>query len=165
MFEPGEWRRYRELRLRALADSPDAFARTLDEESELPDTHWMARLAAETVPRWDAPFVAERGSELVGLAWGRIDPPGAEVAHLYQMWVDAGSRKLGVGAMLLDSVVRWAASAGARYLVLGVTCGDTPARRLYARAGFEPVGGPGLLRDGSALLGQTMQLELRTASR
>lgn len=31
---PGEWRTYRDLRLRALADSPDTFGRMLAEERD-----------------------------------------------------------------------------------------------------------------------------------
>ena len=41
-----EWRVYRDLRVRALADSPDAFGRTLAEEDGRLDTEWSSRLAS-----------------------------------------------------------------------------------------------------------------------
>ncbi len=63
--------------------------------------------------------------------------------------------------MLLDAIVAWAQATNARYLALGVTLGDTPAARLYARAGFEPAGEPGRLRPGSSVLGQPMRMELQ----
>jgi GNAT superfamily N-acetyltransferase len=149
----GEWRAYRSLRLRALEDSPGAFGSTLAEERVRDDAWWSARLASGAGSRLDLPLVAEVGVEGVGLAWGRIDPAQRDVANLYQMWVDPGYRRRGTGGMLLDAVVSWAA--------LGVTCGDTPAMRLYARAGFHRVGEPAPIRPGSPLLGQSMQLELR----
>ena len=68
-----EWRLYRDLRLRALADSPDAFERTFDEARALPDDAWQARLAEGTSSERSLPLVAELG-EPVGLAWGRITP-------------------------------------------------------------------------------------------
>jgi GNAT superfamily N-acetyltransferase len=157
----GEWRAYRSLRLRALEDSPDAFGSTLVAERDREDTWWSARLASGAGSRLDLPLVAEVGVEGVGLAWGRIDPAQRDVANLYQMWVDPGYRGRGTGGMLLDAVVSWARDAGARLLALGVTCGDTPAMRLYARAGFHRVGEPAPIRPGSPLLGQSMQLELR----
>jgi hypothetical protein len=40
----GEAARLRELRLRALQDSPDAFASSYEREAELPTAHWK-RLA------------------------------------------------------------------------------------------------------------------------
>ncbi len=62
--------------------------------------------------------------------------------------------------MLVEAVIAWAQAKNANYLELGVTCGDSPARRLYSRAGFVPVGQPQLFRPGSSLLGQMMRLKL-----
>jgi ribosomal protein S18 acetylase RimI-like enzyme len=160
-FAAHEWRTYRDLRLRALADSPDAFEATLAQAQARPDADWRGRLEAGTASGRDLPLVAEVEAEPLGLAWGRQVPPELEAVHVYQMWVDAGARRLGAGRMLLDTIITWATAANARCVVLGVTLGDTPAARLYARAGFQAVGEPGHLRPGSPLLGQAMQLELR----
>ena len=160
-FAPHEWRTYRDLRLHALTDSPDAFGRTLAEEEGRDDTEWSSRLTSSAASRHDLPLVAEIGAESVGLAWGRIDPAEPEVAYIFQVWVAADSRRLGVGKALLEAVIAWATAADARYLALDVTCGDTPARRFYARSGFKPIGEPKHLRPGSALLEQPVQLELR----
>jgi ribosomal protein S18 acetylase RimI-like enzyme len=157
-LEPTEWRTYRGLRLQSVEDSPDAFGRTVDEERQRPDADWSARLASD--PRHDLPLVAEINGQAVGLAWGKIDPSAPDTAHLYQMWVAPHHRGLGAGRLLLEAVIGWAATAGARYVALGVACGDTPAMRLYSRAGFEPVGEPAALRSGSLLLAQPMRLEL-----
>ena len=43
-FEAHEWQTFRELRLRALADAPDAFARTLAQEKEFSDAEWSSAL-------------------------------------------------------------------------------------------------------------------------
>lgn len=80
------------------------------------------------------------------------------MAHLYQMWVAPAHRGRGIGRELLDAVIEWARAAGARAVELGVTCGNTPASRLYARAGFVPASDPGPLRPGSTLLAQPMRL-------
>jgi ribosomal protein S18 acetylase RimI-like enzyme len=63
--------------------------------------------------------------------------------------------------MLLDAVIAWARARNASSLNLGVTCGDSPARRLYERAGFKPTGEPQPLRPGSKLSAQSMRLALR----
>jgi ribosomal protein S18 acetylase RimI-like enzyme len=105
-------------------------------------------------------LLAEAGTEPIGLAWGRIEASSPEVANLYQLWIAPEYRRLGTGQMLLETVIAWAREAKARRLALDVTCGDTPAMRLYRRAGFEPVGQPQPLRPGSDLLEQPMLLEL-----
>jgi hypothetical protein len=68
------------LRLRALADSPDAFGSTLAQEQDRDDAHWAARLAAG-VEALSLPLVAELGAEPVGLAWARIDPAWARASN------------------------------------------------------------------------------------
>jgi hypothetical protein len=63
--------------------------------------------------------------------------------------------------MLLEAVMAWAMDKQVDFLELGVTCGDSPALRLYLRAGFEPVGRPEPIRPGAELLGQHLRLKLR----
>jgi len=155
-----EWPAYRDLRIRALADSPDAFGTRLDDALVRREAFWIERLAAGVASEWDLPLVAQEGNELVGLAWGTINPSAPETAYVVQMWVAPRGRGLGCGAMLLDAVVAWAREARARRVMLSVTCGNTPAMRLYLRAGFQPVGDPEPLRAGSTLLAQPMRLDL-----
>jgi ribosomal protein S18 acetylase RimI-like enzyme len=156
-----EWQTYRELRLRALAESPDAFRSTLEEEAGYPEARWRERLAADADSGSALPLVGELGRAPVGLAWGRIEPFVPDVAHVYQMWVAPEARGGGIGRMLLDAIVEWARASTARSVSLGVTCGDTPANRLYRAAGFVPVGVAEPLRRGSPKLAQPMTLRLR----
>lgn len=97
------------------------------------------------------------------MAWGRIESSDPDVANLYQMWVAPNYRGLGTGQVLLEVVIAWARAANLCYLALAVTCGDSPAMRLYVRAGFKPEGEPEPLRPESELLAQRMRLALRTA--
>ena len=159
-FAEHEWPVYRYLRLAALADSPDAFGSTLAHESQRPDPEWANRLAAGVRSDWDLPVMAEVDGLPVGLAWGRIEETDRAVAHLYQVWVHPGYRGCGAGQLLLNTIIAWAKDRQAEYLELGVTQGDTPAMRLYVRAGFEPAGPPEPLRPGSAFLAQAMRLKL-----
>jgi len=161
-FAAHEWCIYRDLRLRALTDSPDAFGRTLAEEQDRSDAEWSSHLASGNDSSWDLPLVAEVDREPIGLAWGRIDRSNPDVANLYQMWVAPSHRCLGAGQMLLGVVIAWARAKNASYLNLGVTCGDSPAMRLYTRAGFEPTGRSQPFRPGSKLSGQPMRLKLKS---
>lgn len=155
-----EWREYRAIRLRALEDSPDAFGSTLERELGFPDSAWKSRLR-QASPETDLPVIAVVGGAFAGLAWGRIEPPGADVVHLYQMWVEPESRGAGIGRALVATVIEWARARDANSILLDVTCGDRPARRLYESMGFQPCGDPIPLRDGTDLLEQPMELGLK----
>ncbi|MFO7539732.1 MAG: GNAT family N-acetyltransferase [Chloroflexota bacterium] len=152
-FAAHEWPTYKNIRLRALADSPDAFGRTLAEAQEYADDYWSGRLSSGANSGRDLPLVAECDDEPIGLTWGRIEASRPEVANLYQVWVDPDYRQHGVGQLLLERVITWARAENARYLDLGVTFADSPAMRFYRRNGFEPLAKPGPLRPGSPLLG------------
>ena len=157
---PHEWRAYRELRLRALADSPDAFGTTLEVEQAKPDEYWSERLSSTAASQFELPIIAEAEGKFVGLVWGWIDPSKPDTAHVFQMWVAPEARGKGLGARLLDSVVAWAREARVKSVMLRVTCGDSPARKLYVRAGFAPVGDPEPLRPHSSVLAQPMALSV-----
>ena len=156
-----EWRAYRDLRLRALADSPDAFGSTLERERDRPDAEWAAQVSSGASSELDLPLVVEEEAQFIGLAWGKIIASASDTAHVFQMWVAPECRGQGHGAELLATIIGWARDANARQVVLGVNCGDTPAQRLYARAGFKALGHPEpISRPGATLLFQDMYLEL-----
>jgi menaquinone-dependent protoporphyrinogen IX oxidase/ribosomal protein S18 acetylase RimI-like enzyme len=161
LFQASEWPTYRNLRLQALADSPEAFGSTYAGEAARPEEFWPGRLSAGLSSGLDLPLLAELDGQPVGLAWGRIEAGALEVVHLYQVWVAPVARGRGAGRMLVQAVIAWAAAQGARAVELEVTCGDTPAVRLYNLLGFRPIGEPGLLRPGSPLQSQNMRLELK----
>ena len=131
--------RLRAIRLRSLAEAPDAFATTYDEAASLPLSSWTAQL------RKIVTFVAVVDGEDVGLVRGARDDSHADAAWLISMWVSPEVRGQGVGEALIDAVVEWARGSGARRLLLDVGDHNQPAIALYARMGFEPNGTTGSL--------------------
>jgi Cys-tRNA(Pro) deacylase len=132
---PDEWERWRELRLAALSDAPDAFGSNLAQWFDAPEQRWRDRLGWRSA----ANFVAALDGQDVGMASGiESDDPG--LAELISMWVAPTGRGRGVGDALLEAVRRWAAARGIPVLALDVVVTNEAARALYARHGFAVVG-------------------------
>jgi ribosomal protein S18 acetylase RimI-like enzyme len=86
-------------------------------------------------------LVAERGGEVIGYTYAGVEgtdymslrgPAGV----LYDIVVDPAQRGQGVGRMLLDATLEALRAKGAPRVVLSTAEGNTPAQRLFARAGF-----------------------------
>ncbi|MES3024510.1 MAG: GNAT family N-acetyltransferase [Pseudomonadota bacterium] len=150
---------YRAVRLRALADAPDAFCSTLASEQPRPLEAWAARLAAAAASGQDCPLVAELAGAPVGLVWAKRDAADPAVVNIFQLWVAPEGRGRGVAAALLREAIAWARAGDARFVQLSVTCGDNAAARLYRREGFEDTG-PATAREGTVLFEQAMRLAL-----
>ncbi|WP_434140136.1 GNAT family N-acetyltransferase [Pseudomonas luteola] len=159
-IKPSEWQLYRDTRLYALRDSPDAFASTYEEEALRADESWKARIIAAFSSNNDHALFALDGNEVCGLAWGKLS---ANTADIFQMWVNPKSRGLGAGRALLDELLAWAKRCRALRVRLGVTAADTPAMHLYKAFGFLLDGDLEPLRKDSVLISQPMVLELRSA--
>ncbi|MFC5552000.1 GNAT family N-acetyltransferase [Massilia aerilata] len=165
-FTAREWPAYRALRLRSLADAPNAFGSSYAAEEAWAHELWMARLTAAEVSSRDCPLVAEAADAgadgaMLGLLWAKCDAADAGIVNLFQMWVAPEARGRGVAAALVDEAVAWAGSIGARLVQLGVVTDNQAAIQLYLRKGFGNTGAPEPIRPGSPLLEQTMQLQLR----
>ncbi len=146
-----EWPQWRSLRLRALADSPDAFRATLDEEINQPD-EWWAEIIGQTAEHpHGGLWVAEIDGEAVGMLFGRIDREG-RVLSVGAMWVSPHVRRLGVGGGLLQAAFEWAKGVGAGRAELWVTEGNSIAQSFYTHAGFQPTPEAQPLRQGSHII-------------
>jgi ribosomal protein S18 acetylase RimI-like enzyme len=133
---PGEVELLRDIRLRALEDTPLAFGSTYAREVAFEPAEWERRARDSAAGERSVTFVVEPRD---GMAAGAIHDDPA-VAHLYGMWVAPEARGSGAGRALVDAVIAWARERGARRLTTSVTEDNDGALRLYERAGFVDTG-------------------------
>lgn len=131
-LRPEEWERYRDLRLRALAEAPYAFSSTLSEEEGLPDEQWR-EWARGTV------LIATEDDRWIGML-GAFPDDDPNVLVVFGMWVDPKLRGSGIGRRLLDEAIDWARAQRARRLRLWVSESNELAVRLYLANGFVATG-------------------------
>ena len=155
-LRPDEWQAFRDIRLRALADSPDAFGATLDDASSRTDAEWQARAEQSD----GAIFVVDGPAGFVAMASGGPAPNVPDSAAIFGMWVDPSARREGLGTALIEAVKAWAIETGYPRLGLGVTTTNAPAIALYERLGFVDIGDRYPLREGTDLVIQIMGLPL-----
>ena len=136
----------RALRLRALADAPDAFGATAQDEAAQPPAHW-SRLARRSEAADELViYVAIVEGRWVGMAAGRWYDHDRGIAGLWGMWVEPELRGRRLGERLVAAVQAWAAEGGGGFLRLGVvTAADDPTP-FYERLGFVRTGELGTLR-------------------
>ena len=135
----------RALRLRALAESPEAFGSTLELERDHPDSHWSELARCSELADTVIVYVAVDDDRWLGMAAGRWYERERGIAGLWGMWVDPALRRLGVGERLVDAVRGWAAAHDARFLRLGVVTGEGDPTAFYERLGFVATGETGTL--------------------
>jgi ribosomal protein S18 acetylase RimI-like enzyme len=131
--------RLRHIRLRALADAPDAFGSTYAEAVARPMATWSEQL--ENI----ATFVAVKDGKDVGLVRCVGDAHLHDTAWLISMWVAPEARGQGIGDALVDAVIEYVRSTGSTRLLLDVADDNRQAIALYARKGFIPNGETGSL--------------------
>jgi len=128
--------RLRELRLRALAEAPQAFGSTLAEERARPPEHWEERARTASAGESAVLFVAEEDDRWYGLVGGFVHRDYPHITRLVSMWVDPSKRGAGIGTALVDEVIGWSRDRGAACVQLWVTDCNKRARALYVRNGF-----------------------------
>lgn len=149
-----EWKTLREIRLRALKDSPAAFISSYDTEVSWTEAHWRQSFvgALWVVPR--------RGRQIVGMARSlRVDGRPADERHLESVWVDPRHRRTGVMRAILRHLTEL--EPDVRDWLLWVLDRNPEAHAVYESLGFRPTGERQLLADAS---GRTeVRLRLKTS--
>jgi GNAT superfamily N-acetyltransferase len=130
-IDEGDWARWRELRLAALEEDPEAFSTRLADWTGTGDTEerWRWRLA--TVPY---NLIAYADGEPVGIV--SATSPVDRAVTLISMWVAPIARGRGAGDALIQAVLSWARTVGASRVELAVRSANERAISLYVRNGF-----------------------------
>jgi ribosomal protein S18 acetylase RimI-like enzyme len=128
-----------EVRLRALRESPWAFGSTYARESAFTDEEWKARLE-----RWNGlsgvGYLAMEDGEACGMAGALLDEKDSTRAQLVSMWTMPAQRRKGIGRLLVQEVLGWAAQRGVAVVQLMVTSKNESAMQFYEELGFARTG-------------------------
>src|SRR5579863_2774243 len=131
---PDDWRELRDIRLEALADTPEAYGSTFDETARWSDAQWKDAATNRLY------YFADRDGRVVGMVSGGLNDAHPGTRWLYGMYVTPSERGTGTAALLVRTVGEWARGHGASELYLHVTTSVPRARAFYEKEGFTPNG-------------------------
>lgn len=131
-----DWPLWKQVRLGALADAPEAFGASLEHWEAADEQRWRQRLD-------DVPYnvVAVEDGIAVGQASGTA--PEGDRVELISMWVAPEVRGGGIADALISSVADYGRGVGATEIRLSVRRANPRAIRVYERVGFVVVDEPG----------------------
>jgi len=140
VLEPADAATYRELRVRALREHPDAFGRTPEEVPSLDvvTEHFRQDVGSEQ----DLTLGAFEGDTLVGIAALFRDRAAKQrhIATIFGVYVVPDRRRTGLARRLVVEIISRARTwKGLECLWLDVTTVNAGARALYASLGFRGV--------------------------
>ena len=133
---------YRELRLSALQEHPEAFGMDYVTSAAQPIEHWQERMRSGAGGEHGITYVAEAGDNLLGMTT-LVRGDLAKTRHagnIYAVYTHPDWRGIGVADALLSACVEYARELGLRVLRLAVVTTNASAIRLYARHGFTVYG-------------------------
>lgn len=137
---PDDAAAYRALRLRGLAEHPDAFTSSPDAEAAKPLAATEARIAPESDDAVYGAFVDGTLAGVIGLA-REAREKNRHKAVVFGMYVAPEFARRGIGRALLRHVVATAErEPELEQLVLTVTQTNAGARALYESEGFRSFG-------------------------
>ncbi len=152
ILEEDDWPTYREVRLRALRDSPEAFVATADEEEQFDETQWRERM------RRSYRLVAVLDDDVVGVVSLLAESPQANdselhdlaAAEVFGLWVDPGQRGHGTPELLIDAAAQRARFHNRTHLVYWVGVDNARAVAFASGYGFRPTDSRRAARTGGA---------------
>jgi len=125
-----DWALWRDVRLAALAEAPQAFKHRIEDWHRGGEERWRAGFTSPGTYN----IVAFKHDRAVGMARGI--PVGTDVCELRSVWVSPEARGRQVGDRMIEAIAHWALRLGATTLRLTVIPDNHSAIRLYRRHGF-----------------------------
>ena len=128
-----DWRVYRDIRLAALQESPEAFVATHEQEEAFDEQRWRERVGRSRR------LVAERdGAPLGVVSVGHDGDSHAGTAELFGLWVTPAARGSGVAWKLVEAGADQALRDGRSHLCYWVGTDNGQAVAFASSFGFRP---------------------------
>ncbi|MFC7489957.1 MULTISPECIES: GNAT family N-acetyltransferase [unclassified Knoellia] len=128
-----DWQQYRDARLTALRESPEAFAATVEEEEAFDEDFWRLRM------KRSARLLAERENGTLGIvSVGRSSDENPKTSELFGLWVRPEARGSGVASALVRAGARLARDQGQTQLAYWVGSDNGRAVAFASGFGFRP---------------------------
>lgn len=132
ILEAEEWQLFREARLAALRDAPEAFVARFEDEASYGDDVWRQRMTRARR------IVAERGDETVGLVCLGLHNEDPETGEVFALWTAPSVRGEHVGRALVSTAALKAAEDGCRLLYFWAGSDNASAVGFASSFGFRP---------------------------
>ncbi len=132
LLDEDQWQLYREVRLAALEDAPEAFVARLEDEADRDEKFWRERMSRASR------IVAEREDVPVGLVGlGRLDED-PEAGEVFGLWTAPAVRGQRVARGLVSMAARKSIDDGCRQLYFWVVSDNASAIGFASSFGFRP---------------------------
>ncbi len=157
---PQDWRVLKDVRLRALADAPEAFGTTLAQAQAYSEAEWQARARRFSGSPPAAGCLAFVEGVPCGMASAFPSAENTRAAELTAFWVAPEARGQGVAEAMVALLVEWAAAQGFAVLEAGVVEDNHRAIAFYKRFGFVETGQSEPFRGDPSkrIIGMSLQL-------
>jgi len=127
-----EWDKLRDIRTRAIIDSPQAFGDTLEETLARTEDQWKGWIRNNI-------YVVEDNARFVASAtWWKKHPEYGD--YIVGVWTDSKYRGKGLNKKLFEQIFTDAKSAGVTKISLHVNIDQLAAVNSYKNLGFEIAG-------------------------
>lgn len=127
-----DWQQYRDTRLTALRESPEAFAATVDEEEAFDEDFWRLRMTRS------ARLLAERDGSPLGIVSLAPSDERPKTSELFGLWVSPEARGSGVATELVRAGANMARQQGQTQLTYWVGSDNGRAVAFASGFGFRP---------------------------
>ncbi len=134
---PDEWTKYKNLRLRALKEEPQAYGSSYAENSTKPEEFWKQRLLDAIQEKTQWLVFAKSDNHLVGMV-GAFAEKEPDVAHIISVYVVPEARGNGISKDLMrDLLNRIKRNSWIKKIIVDVNPQQHAALNLYKNLGFK----------------------------
>lgn len=138
-----DWQKYRGLRLKALLEEPTAFSTNFEEERNMSDDEWIAKVSSYALSEHTRVYVAYEGEELHGMMGIKFETTAKRrhIGTVFGVYVARSARGRGISKRLMNHLLAEVREVEyIRKIKLTVNVEQENARNLYKSFGFREVG-------------------------
>jgi len=131
-----EWKMWKELRLRALQDSPESFGEKYADAAKKTDDDWKQKMAEVAGSDAGDTLFAIVDNHVVGMMYVFIRPEQNDTGGIGGLWVTPEARQKGIGKDLIRAALGWLTKKDIKRVSFWNNKSNPASSQFYERLGF-----------------------------